>query len=183
MKPCIRPYVRPSPCMFSPLGYWQVKLERSCTRVSRFNCHPSTVKSAGSTVAGRVARLLSADDNPPSAFLSAARMTGRPPGTWLIARSRYAATLARSQPARAGSAAPARWRLVSSRPAMAPGRLASRFGRQMVTAPTCMQGARSPHPPRERPPGGPAWPLTGGFTVRARGLRPAGRQFPGLVTK
>jgi hypothetical protein len=99
MKPRIRPYVHPHRVCFPPSGYWQVKLERSYTRVSRFSCHPSAVKSAGSTAAGHVARLLSADDNLPSAFLSAGHeQAGRRAG--LIAASGRPVTLVRSQPAR-----------------------------------------------------------------------------------
>jgi hypothetical protein len=126
----------------SPSGYWQVKLERSYTRVSRFSRHPSAVKSAGSTAAGPVARLLSADDNLPSTFLSAGHeQAGRRAGL-IAASGRVVALVPSRRTRRVVRQRPLAWRQASNpaRPWL-PGRRPSRFGRQMVTAPTRVPGA------------------------------------------
>jgi hypothetical protein len=52
----------------SPSGYWQVKLERLCTRVSRFNCYPLSVPSAARAAGGCESSHLSANDNLAFAF-------------------------------------------------------------------------------------------------------------------
>jgi hypothetical protein len=52
----------------SPWGYWQVKLERLCTRVSRFNCYPLSVPSAARAAGGCESSHLSANDNLAFAF-------------------------------------------------------------------------------------------------------------------
>jgi len=97
--------------------------------------------------------------------------------------------LVSNQPARAGSVCrPLPWRHASTglRPLTAgpasPGRLPSRFDRQMVTAPACPPGLGHLTPPGAAPQT-LAWPMTGGSTTRTRWLGPVGRLARGLVTK
>ena len=123
-------------------------------------------ESAGRPAGGRGASPLAADDNLSLAFLSAGdeRAADRYPGDPHAPAARGPGTAA-------------------GPPQPLPGLPASRFGGQMVTAPTLPPGEpRSSHRPgsSRRGLGGAHDRQT---TVRARRPGPAGRPFPGLVTQ
>jgi hypothetical protein len=168
----------PLPCMFSPSGYWQVKLERSYTRVSRFSRHPSAVKSAGSTAAGHVARLLSADDNLPSTFLSAGHEQAGHRAGLIAASGRVVALVPSRRTRRVVRQRPLAWRQASNpaRPWLPAGGHHVSAAKWSQLRPVC-RALPVISPVRWQPRGPWPGPKPGRPTVLTRSLRPTGYRF------